>query len=227
MKQIIFTEKYSKNSKGFTIVEIVVAMTIFILILGVAVNIFISAVAQQRKILSEQQLVNQMSYVIEYMAKALRMAIKDEARDCVKELYIYEPEEPEAGIFVLTRQNLGEGSFRGIRFLNASNTNDLGEPICQEFFLDLDDGKNIFKEIKSANSHADLSTGNAMPIVSEKIEITSIKFAINGDINKYYASNIDSVQPSVTIFLEAKIVGDDRPAKQIQTTISQRNLNTE
>ena len=30
-----------------------------------------------------------------------------------------------------------------------------------------------------------------------------------------------------TIFLEAKIAGDSRPAKQIQTTISQRNLNIE
>jgi len=227
MKQIIFTEKYSKNSKGFTIVEIVVAMTIFIIILGVGTNIFISAVAQQRRILSEQQLVNQMSYVIEYMAKALRMAIKDEEGVCVYEPNIYEPEGDEKGIFVLTKQNIAAGGFRGIRFLNASNTNDLEEPICQEFFLDLDAGKNIFKEIKSDDSNVDLSTGNAMPIVSEKIEITSIKFAINGDINKYYASNIDSIQPSITIFLEAKIAGDNRPAKQIQTTISQRNLNTE
>jgi len=222
MKQIIFKKKYNKNNKGFTIVEIAVAMTIFILILGVSTNIFISAVAQQRRILSEQQLVNQMSYVIEYMAKSLRMAIKDEANVCVKS-EIYEPSEPEAGIYVLTRHNLATG-YRGIRFLNASNTNDLEEPICQEFFLDDD---NVLKEIKSSDSSADLFIGHAVPITSEKIEITSIKFAINGDSDKYYASNIDSAQPSVTIFLEAKIVGDNRPAKQIQTTISQRNLNTE
>jgi type II secretory pathway component PulJ len=226
MKQIIATKKYSKDGKlqkGFTIVEIVVAMTIFILILGVSTNIFISAVAQQRRILSEQQLVNQMSYVIEYMAKALRMAIKDEEGVCVYEPNIYEPEGDEKGIFVLTRQNIGAGGFRGIRFLNASNTNALNEPICQEFFLD----DNVLKEIKSVDGSVDKNTDNAVPITSEKIEITSIKFAINGDSATNYASSYDNTQPSITIFLEAKIVGDNRPAKKIQTTISQRNLNIE
>ena len=214
MKFKIYNEKL--NKRGFTIVEIVVAMTVFIFILGAATNIFISAVAQQRRILSEQQLVNQMSYVIEYMAKASRMAVKDEEGICVIESGMH---GGAGGIYVLTRHNLDTG-YMGVRVKNASNDGK-----CQEFFLEQD--SNILKEIKSIDGNADFNIDDAVPLTSEKIEIISIKFAINGDSATDYASSGDNTQPSVAIFLEAKIVGDDRPAKQIQTTISQRNLNIE
>jgi hypothetical protein len=125
---------------------------------------------------------------------------------------------------MLTLPDTSTGFYRGIRFLNASNTNASGESICQEFFLDDD---NVLKEIKSSDRNADILISHAVPITSEKIEIISIKFAINGDSATDYASSDDSAQPSLTIFLEAKIAGDDRPAKKIQTTISQRNLNIE
>ena len=60
------------NNKGFTLIELIVVMTVFLLVIGAAMGIFISIVQNQKKILSEQELLNQISYVEEYMSKALR-----------------------------------------------------------------------------------------------------------------------------------------------------------
>ena len=62
------------KNKGFTLIEVIVSMAVFLLVAGMAVSIFISIVTQQRRILSEQQLIIQLRYVLEYMSKALRMA---------------------------------------------------------------------------------------------------------------------------------------------------------
>ena len=78
------------NNKGFSMIEIIVALAVFFLIVGTAVGLFVSIVAVQRRILSEQQLISQSSYAIEYMSKALRMATKDEEGECV-----INPEGPE------------------------------------------------------------------------------------------------------------------------------------
>lgn len=218
MEQIIVTEKYSKDGKlqkGFTLIEIIVSMAVFLLVAGVAVSIFVSIVTSQRRVLSEQQLINQTSYVLEYMSKALRMAGIDETGECVQDPEIILPPDAK-GMYVLTRSDIGSGLYRGIRFKDAS-----ADGICHEFFLHLVDGKNILKEIKNV--------GDAVALTSEKIQINSIKFRINGESGlNYYVFDQDDTQPRITIFMEVQIPGlPQKTAKKIQTTISQRNLNTE
>ena len=71
----------TKNSAEFTIIELIVVMTVFLFIIGAAIGIFISIVKSQKKVLVEQQLVNQVSYVKEYMSKALRAAKVDSIGD--------------------------------------------------------------------------------------------------------------------------------------------------
>lgn len=235
----------NKNLKGFTLVELIVAMGVFLVVIGVAITIFISIIQNQRKVLAEQELLNQISYVEEYMSKALRMAKRDGSGSCLgsdKEGYIYS----------LTRPNTESGFYRGIKFINQSD-NDT----CQEFFLDnlVPGDPNtplVLKELKNSSNDSD-----AVPLTSDNLEISFIRFGINGTIGCYGtgencpdgASKDDEVQPRVTILLkfafsDGNIVGsgsctDDsdcsgsnvcndgkcQPVRIIQTTVSQRNLN--
>ncbi|OGZ65047.1 MAG: hypothetical protein A2812_02410 [Candidatus Staskawiczbacteria bacterium RIFCSPHIGHO2_01_FULL_36_16] len=209
------------KNKGFTLIEVIVSMAVFLLVAGMAVSIFISIVTQQRRILSEQQLINQISYVLEYMSKALRMAAIDENGDCVQNDF---GDKYEGGTYVLTRQNIGSGLYRGIRFKDAS-----AGGICHEFFLHLVDGKNILKEIKSSDGLIDPNISHAVALTSGKIQINSIEFRINGESGlNYYVLEQDSTQPRITIFMEVQIPGlPEQTAKKIQTTVSQRNLNAQ
>ena len=67
-----------KMNKGFTLVEMLVAILIFSIIIGAATGVFASAIKLQRYSLAHQQLLDQTSYAMEYMSRAIRMAQKDD-----------------------------------------------------------------------------------------------------------------------------------------------------
>lgn len=215
MKNLKFKILNYRRDRGFTLIELVVVMAIFLFVIGAAIGIFIYIVQNQKKVLSEQQLLNQISYVEEYMSKSLRMAKADEEGNCITARYIY----------LLTNQV--SGSYRGIKFFNQSNK------VCQQFFLDVAspaDSRLILWEKKGNNSPVALTSTN--------LKINSIRFAINGLDGSVHGQNCDGtpdqcgasmmdvVQPKVTILLNITIDGDSsEPNRIIQTTVSVRNLN--
>lgn len=198
----------NKNlSKGFTLIELIVVMAIFLFIVGAALGIFISIIDNQKQVLANQQLLSQMSYLQEYMSKALRMAKTDMVGSCLGD-------GNEGYIYLLTHHNQTIDRFEGIKFLNQSDNS------CTEFFLE----NGIIKELKN-NPEPE----NAVPVTSTALQISSVRFSINGSNGSAFecgsttqcgASYYDFVQPRVTILFN---LGGD---KIVQTTVSQRNLNT-
>ncbi len=189
------------SSKGFTLVEILVVSVIFLLIIGVTSGLFVSLVRHQRRILAKQELLNQISYVMEYMSRALRMA--------KKELNCTDFGNPSTCSCLTVEgyewnyEIAPEG--KGIRFINHSE-----DDVCQEFSWNEAEGQ--LEESKNGNPF--------VPLTSDKLQINFLKFNVSG------GSGGDSLQPRVTIFLEIQVKGaGDQPKIQIQTTISQRNLD--
>lgn len=110
MKQ--FNNLTMKNN-GLTLIEMLVAVTVFAIIVGAISGLFISGVRAQRRVLATQEILDQTSYVMEYIGRALRMAKKDLTGDCISAELNYE------------KTGSGDG---GIRFKNYKDT-------CQEFYL--------------------------------------------------------------------------------------------
>lgn len=101
---------------AFTLIEMLVVIAIFFLIGGVISGMFISGISIQRKILTTQEILDQTSFLVEYIGRALRMAKKDdlEGTNCLSgEKVNYE---------------ITQGG-RGIKFRNYKND-------CQEFYLE-------------------------------------------------------------------------------------------
>ncbi len=77
------------QNKGFTLIEMTVAMAIFTLLVGVTTGVFISSIKNQKQVLATQEILDQTSYLMEYMSRSLRMAVKDDiesggvTRDCL------------------------------------------------------------------------------------------------------------------------------------------------
>jgi len=143
-----------KKGKGFTLVELLVGIGIFAILIGAIVGVLISGIEIQRRLLAQQEMLNQLSYVIEYISRALRMAKKDEGSGCITSGYNYEI----PAIYQTGGPNLGEG----LRFINHIDGDK-----CQTFYLEsaalkFNDGTNSF------------------PLTSPKIEVQDLKFQLSG-----------------------------------------------
>ena len=122
--------KKTLNEKGFTLVELIVVMTIFLFVIGAALSIFISIIQSQKRVLAEQQFLNQVSYAEEYISKGIRMAKAEVDENC---LIDSEGNVHPGYIYLLTHQN-GQ-SYEGIKFINQSGISASSGPICEEFFF--------------------------------------------------------------------------------------------
>lgn len=71
------------QNKGFTLIEMVVSVAIFTLLVGATASVFLSSIKNQKQGLATQEVLDQTSYLMEYMSRSLRMAKKDMAGNCV------------------------------------------------------------------------------------------------------------------------------------------------
>jgi len=186
------------KNRAFTLIEIMVAVAIFAILLTTFTGFFLSAVQTQRKALASQELIDNVSYNLEYMSRAIRMARKDMAGSCL----------------TTAKYNYETNAERNkIRFLNYQNK-------CQEFFLDLEDSQ--LKEHKSIdNSAANFEA--PLPLTPVNLEVVSFQLGPSDSWGQG-----QETQPRVTLYLEIKGKGEKpelQPKIKIQTTISQRNLN--
>ena len=179
--------------------ELVVVLAIFMVVLGTAISIFISIIGHQRRILAEQEFLNQMSYLMEYMSRSIRTSAKDTAGSCMG---------TPGYFYILTNFDVSTGFYKGIKFLTDDS-------VCQEFFIGTD-GK--LKESKNA--------GAPQIILSDKYSVNHVRFIINGDKNVAFTYSGSGIQPRITmVFSINSQISGDQGAKIFQTSVSQRNLN--
>jgi prepilin-type N-terminal cleavage/methylation domain-containing protein len=121
--------KNKKFKKSFTLIELMVSVTVFCLIAASASGVFTSVLQAQRKLLAMQELLSQTSYLEEYMSRAIRMARKDVLGTCIT-----------------AKSNYDIVSGQSIRFVNYK-----GE--CQEFYLSsshlMEDKDGVVSELTS------------------------------------------------------------------------------
>lgn len=204
----MFHMSCSMKQRGFTMIELIFSMAMFLIILGVTLDIFISIVQQQERILAEQELLSQASYAIEYMSRALRVAAKDPTGTCLG----------SAGdVYLLTHCSFNGSACGGIKFINALDNN-----ACEEFFLDTA-GNPSNPTLKFT---ADDNESDGQSLISDTYKINTLGFIINGNPSLASASSTDTIQPRITMLLNIQTQNLSTPIdKIIQTTVSQRNLN--
>ena len=144
--------------KGFTIIEMVVVMAVFLIVIGASISLFISIVQSQKGVLGSQDLLNQASYIAERITKGLRMAgrYSEGIKWCTGENNIYSLTHAENDFY------------KGIKFVNESDGG-----ACTEFYAGQD---GILYEAKSYN---ETETPSVVALTSDNLAV-DLKFAING-----------------------------------------------
>jgi len=191
-------------TKGYTLIEILVAIGIFTTVIAAPTGFFVSSLKGQQRALNSQVLVDNVSYSLEYISRAIRMAKKElnctsktdpSTCACLKNNgYSFNYETTQAG--------------KGIRFINYQD-------ICQEFFWDTNDNRLKIKQ-----------GGETFALTSDGLEVVNFQI---GPTDSWSQDN--NKQARVTLFLEIQAKGPEafgsQPKIQIQTTVSQRNLDVQ
>ncbi len=190
-----------KNKKGFTLVELMISVLIFSILAGAIIGIFTSSINTQRKILDDQKVISELSYVMEYVSRALRMARKDITDVCLN----------SGG--TMQSYNLTEnGDIHVIRFLNHDYK-------CQEFGLNGTTGR--IYEKKSTDENWLNLPANELYVTSSNIYVDRLYF---NNIGSDWGPS-PTIHPKVLINLRFKESQDspDEMSFILQTVISQRN----
>lgn len=93
MTGIKFLKKFIKNQSGLSLLEIMVAVSIFTALILSSTQIFQSVIQNHRQSIAMQNMQANLSYTFEVMSKEIRMAVKDEDGDCITADSIYEASE--------------------------------------------------------------------------------------------------------------------------------------
>ncbi|MDD3292679.1 MAG: prepilin-type N-terminal cleavage/methylation domain-containing protein [Candidatus Pacebacteria bacterium] len=191
-----------KLKKGLTLIELLVSMAIFSFLIVGLIGMFSSAVNAQQSVLQNQEILNQGSYVTEYMDRAIRMALRDDGT-----------EGTAGGCTGIANKNYNASS-GSITFL-AYDVADPGYK-CKRFYLE----DNVIMEQKSADTNAD-NLEEGVPITSSKVKVSAFNVFVYGDT--------PNSQPIVTFVIDMESNSprrlDPLPKMIFQTSISQRNLN--
>ena len=189
-------------NKGFTLIELMTSVAVFGFITAIVAGLFIYAVQIQRSILAQQKLLDEASFVMEFISRGLRVAEKAEDSACI----------PVDTNYELTHESSpGSGVWQGVKFLSPDPESDPPSVACRELFLD-----STLSQLKES------SGGLENVITSSAMEITEFQVLVTGNTPG------DLLQPRVTISLELQRTGtkpEERPSIRLQTTVSQRNLD--
>lgn len=183
------------TNKAYTLIEVLVAISIFFIVIAAPTGFFVGSLKGQQKALASQMLLDNVSYNLEYISRAIRMAKKDLAGDCIEEDSNYE--------------NPGHNISK-IRFLNYHG-------YCQEFLLNNDRlGVKISPDANEEN------LGEFLPLTPADLEIESVKFQLSGQEQE---DDFQPRATIFLKIRGKGLKPELQPEIKIQTTISQRNLD--
>lgn len=188
----------NQKTKGFTLVETLVSLLIFGFISIILVNVFVSVLNSQKRILQNQELMNSSSYALDYMTKLIRMAEKDDDGYCTG----------TAGKNYDLTAAVDSITFLAYDIKSSSYK-------CIQFLLD---GTTIKEKKSTDNSVSNL--GVAQAITSSSVQVTGLTFGLTGD-------GTDTLQPKVTVMIKMKSasLSSNAPSLVVQTSVSQRKLD--
>ena len=156
--------------------EMIVSMAIFLIIGGAVLNLLFSAIALQRSTLAKQEVVDQISFMTEYMSRAIRQAEKDLLDTCLT-------------LGAIGNYRVLAGG-KVLLFLDKDG-------FCREFSFH--SPTNAIQERRSTDG----TVGNLNPpvaLTSDNIEVNEMRFFLQGESQP----PVDTLQPRVTFFIDVE-----------------------
>lgn len=187
------------SQQGFTLIEIMVATSIFMIIMLIAMGALITTTNAAKKAQALRVAMDNVNFATESMTRSLRMGAD---YTCTN-----------SQLFLGGAQNADcAGGGGGISFTPASVDTTPSAPRSAGYALiDRGNGTNTVKFYSG-------STFNPADIVAENVDVEDLKFFVKGSLLT------DGIQPSVYIIMKGSVlVKGEKTPFVVQTMTSQRN----
>ena len=201
-----------KQKKGFSLVELLVSMSIFTIVVTIAVGSLLVLVDANTKAQNTQSVMTNLNFAIDSMTREIRTGFGYICDGDTNAVII----GSASGVDCLD-QNTGSAQISLIEG-GASLTGGLGNPRIAYRFVEIANLGRIERRV------SDCADCNWIPITSEEVDINVMFFVVSGTA-RTAAGNTEP--PTVTVYIDG-IAGDITGTNanfEIQTTITQQLLD--
>ena len=204
-------KKIYRNKKGYSLLEMIVAIAMFATIFLMVTSIYLSLLRAQRSVIATQTIQESMKFVFELIGKEIRTAQKsnnfcesDPAFQSAFTLPLSADDNPAKKIYNIDSASLAPDDI--FYFKNKDNE-------CVAYYLEDDvDGVARLKINRD---------GNNMFVTPNDIDLNNLSFSvIDDDVGAFHL-----IQPAITIRVDVSYVGSKNMHKQtttLQTSITSR-----
>lgn len=195
---------YNKNRvKGFTLIEMLVSLSLFTIVVTISVGAFLSLLGASGGVQSKQSTMTTLTFALDSMTREIRTG-----RSYFCGPWPFVNQESLGS----TTRNCDSGD-AGLSFLEAGSSVTGASSTRIAYYYDTSTATNtIMRRVGG---------GTAQSVVSDGIKITNLQFFVSGT-NRLNTAN-DTEQPTVTIILEAQ--DETGASTTLQTTVTQRELD--
>jgi prepilin-type N-terminal cleavage/methylation domain-containing protein len=195
----VLRSKRESSSTAFTLIEVLVSVSIFAIVMLIATGAVFSIVEANKKTHSLKSVMTNLNFALESMARDMRVGFGytcNGSSECAAGGTIFN--------YKANRSVDGDSSY---------DSQDLNDRI--EYTLA---SERLTKRVYGSGP---IATLGAVPITASEIHILSMRFYLIG------GSSSDGKQPKVLITIEGYAgVGQTRSDFNIQTTVSQRSIDS-
>ena len=198
-----------KNQKGYSLLEMTVAVAMFATIFLMVTSIYLSLIKAQRSVIATQTIQESMKFVLELIGKELRTAQKSE-NSCesafiptVPALPLLADDSPAKKIY--NTDSISMAPNNALYFENKDGD-------CVAYYLEDDAGVSRLKINRD---------GLDMFVTPNDLDLSNLSFSIiDDDIGTFH-----SIQPTITLRVDVSYVGSRSVHSQttsLQTSITSR-----
>lgn len=197
----------SQRNNGFTLIEMLVALSLFTIVVTIAVGAFLSLIGASKSVQGEQSVITTLTFVLDSMTREIRTGTN---YYCNTRSVLDDPSQ----VSTSTVRDCATGS-DGLSFVEAGSSITTGAASARIAYY--------YDNSSSTNRTIMRKVGNGAPqsIVSDGITVTNAQFFVTGSTR--LGSGTDTNQPTVTIVLEAR--DENGATTTLQTTVTQRELD--
>lgn len=196
-----------QKNTGFTLIEMLVALSLFTIVITIAVGAFLALIGASKSVQGEQSVITTLTFVLDSMTREIRTGTN---YYCNTRSVLDDPSQ----VSTSTVRDCTGGS-DGLSFVEAGSSISSGasnKRIAYYYDNSSSTNRTIMRKV---------SNGTPQSIVSDGITVTNAEFFVTG--SDRLGNGTDTNQPTVTIILEA--TDENGATTTLQTTVTQRELD--